>query len=324
MTRSSPRDAPRSGSPLCWATTTTCWWSQLDVTSIEDVKDAARAAVDRFGRIDVLVNNAGSFYAGFFEEISPEDFRAQIETTLFGPVNLTRAVLPVMRAQRSGLVVTISSTAGIEGGEFLSAYAASKFGVEGWMESLAPEVAPFGIRTMLVEPGFFRTELLTPESTQYAHSSIEDYAERTEQTVTAWKGMNGQQGGDPAKLAEALIQLVHRDEQPLRFPAGADAVDTFERRAKALLPRPTPTGTCPATSPTTTPEGSEAQLHRWAPEVTTVTRRRSRSHGAVAAGRLPGDRGRWSAWARVGGWCTRPREARQRHTSKHHQHPPSG
>ena len=208
---------------------------KLDVTSIEDVKDAARAAVDRFGRIDVLVNNAGNFYAGFFEEVSPEDFRAQIETTLFGPVNLTRAVLPVMRAQRSGLVVTISSTAGIEGGEFLSAYAASKFGVEGWMESLAPEVAPFGIRTMLVEPGFFRTELLTPESTQYAHSSIADYAERTEQTVTAWKGMNGRQGGDPAKLAEALIQLVHRDEQPLRFPAGADAVDTFERRAKALL-----------------------------------------------------------------------------------------
>ena len=208
---------------------------RLDVTSIEDVKDAARAAVDRFGRIDVLVNNAGSFYAGFFEEVSPEDFRTQIETTLFGPVNLTRAVLPVMRAQRSGLVVTISSTAGIEGGEFLSAYAASKFGVEGWMESLAPEVAPFGIRTMLVEPGFFRTELLTPESTQYAHSSIEDYAERTAQTVAAWKGMNGQQGGDPAKLAEALIQLVHHDEQPLRFPAGADAVDTFERRAKALL-----------------------------------------------------------------------------------------
>ena len=208
---------------------------KLDVTSIEDVRDAVHAAVDRFDRIDVLVNNAGSFYAGFFEEISPEDFRAQIETTLFGPVNLTRAVLPVMRAQREGLVVTISSTAGIEGGEFLSAYAASKFGVEGWMESLAPEIAPFGIRAMLVEPGFFRTELLTPESTQYAHSSIEDYAERTEQTVTAWKGMNGRQGGDPAKLADALIQLVHRDEQPSRFPAGADAVHTFERRAKAML-----------------------------------------------------------------------------------------
>ena len=208
---------------------------KLDVTNLDDVQTAARAAVDRFGRIDVLVNNAGNFHAGFFEEISPEDFRAQIETTMFGPINLTRAVLPVMRAQRLGLVVTISSTAGIEGGEFLTAYAASKFGVEGWMESLAPEVAPFGIRTMLVEPGFFRTELLTPESTQYANSSIQDYAERTERTVAAWKSMNGQQGGDPAKLADAMVQLAGRDEQPLRFPAGADAVTTFEQRAKALL-----------------------------------------------------------------------------------------
>jgi NAD(P)-dependent dehydrogenase (short-subunit alcohol dehydrogenase family) len=208
---------------------------RLDVTDPGDAESAAQAAVDRFGRIDVLVNNAGNFYAGFFEEISPEDFRAQIETTLFGPVNLTRAVLPVMRAQRSGLVVTISSTAGIVGGEFLTAYAASKFGVEGWTESLAPEIAPFGIRTMLVEPGFFRTELLTPESTQYADPSVEDYAERTEQTVTAWKGMNGQQDGDPAKLADALVQLASRDEQPLRFPAGADAVATLEQKAKDLL-----------------------------------------------------------------------------------------
>jgi NAD(P)-dependent dehydrogenase (short-subunit alcohol dehydrogenase family) len=167
---------------------------KLDVTDPTDAEAAVAAAVDRFGRIDVLVNNAGNFNAGFFEELSPEEFRAQIETTFFGPVNVTRAALPVMRAQRSGLVVTISSTAGLEGGEFTSAYAASKFGVEGWMESLAPEVAPFGIRTMLVEPGFFRTELLTPESTKYAASSIKDYAERTEQTVTAWKGMNGQAG----------------------------------------------------------------------------------------------------------------------------------
>ncbi|HET9563197.1 MAG TPA: SDR family oxidoreductase [Mycobacterium sp.] len=207
---------------------------KLDVTDPADGEAAVAAAVDRFGRIDVLVNNAGNFNAGFFEELSPEEFRAQIETTFFGPVNVTRAALPVMRAQRSGLVVTISSTAGLEGGEFTSAYAASKFGVEGWMESLAPEVAPFGIRTMLVEPGFFRTELLTPESTKYAESSIEDYAERTEQTVTAWKSMNGQQGGDPAKLADALVQLAAQDEPPLRFPAGADAVITFENRAKLL------------------------------------------------------------------------------------------
>ena len=208
---------------------------RLDVTDPGDAKTAVAAAMDRFERIDVLVNNAGNFNAGFFEELSPDEFRAQIETTLFGPVNVTRAALPVMRAQRSGLVVTISSTAGIVGGEFLSAYAASKFGVEGWLESLAPEVAPFGIRTMLVEPGFFRTELLTPESTKYAESSIADYAERTEQTVTAWKSINGQQGGDPAKLAEALVRLAAREDPPLRFPAGADAVTTFENRAKLLL-----------------------------------------------------------------------------------------
>jgi NAD(P)-dependent dehydrogenase (short-subunit alcohol dehydrogenase family) len=208
---------------------------KLDVTDPPDAEAAVKAAVDRFGRIDVLVNNAGNFNAGFFEELSPEEFRAQIETTLFGPVNVTRAVLPVMRDQRSGLLVTISSTAGIVGQEFCTAYAAAKFGVEGWMESLTPELAPFGIRTMLVEPGFFRTELLTPESTKYAESSIEDYAERTKQTVTAWKSMNGQQGGDPAKLANALVQLASQEEPPLRFAAGADAIATVEQKARDLL-----------------------------------------------------------------------------------------
>jgi NAD(P)-dependent dehydrogenase (short-subunit alcohol dehydrogenase family) len=208
---------------------------KLDVTDPADAEAAVKAAVDRFGRIDVLVNNAGNFNAGFFEELSPEEFRAQIETTLFGPVNVTRAVLPVMRDQRSGLLVTISSTAGIVGQEFCTAYAAAKFGVEGWMESLTPELAPFGIRTMLVEPGFFRTELLTPESTKYAESSIEDYAERTKQTVTAWKSMNGQQGGDPAKLANALVQLASQEEPPLRFAAGADAIATVEQKARDLL-----------------------------------------------------------------------------------------
>jgi NAD(P)-dependent dehydrogenase (short-subunit alcohol dehydrogenase family) len=208
---------------------------KLDVTRPEDAKAAVAAAVERFGRIDVLVNNAGNFYAGFFEELSPEDFRAQVETNLFGPVNVTRAVLPVMRARRRGLVVTISSTAGISGQAFVSAYAAAKFGVEGWMESLAPEVAPFGIRTMLVEPGFFRTELLTEESTKYPEPSIDDYAEKTRETVAAWRGMNGLQGGDPAKLAKALIQLAGNSEPPLRWPAGADAVEAVEQKARALL-----------------------------------------------------------------------------------------
>jgi NAD(P)-dependent dehydrogenase (short-subunit alcohol dehydrogenase family) len=208
---------------------------KVDVTDPADAQAAVTAAVERFGRIDVLVNNAGNFYAGFFEEISPQDFRAQVETTLFGPINVTRAVLPVMRAQRSGLVVAISSTAGIVGQEFCTAYAAAKFGVEGWIESLTPEVAPFGIRTMLIEPGFFRTELLSPESTNYAEPSIDDYAERTTQTVAAWNAMNGQQGGDPAKLANALVQLASQDQPPLRFVAGADAVATVEQKAKDLL-----------------------------------------------------------------------------------------
>jgi NAD(P)-dependent dehydrogenase (short-subunit alcohol dehydrogenase family) len=208
---------------------------KLDVTDPADAQAAAQAGVERFGRIDVLVNNAGNFYAGFFEEITPGDFRAQVETTLFGPINVTRAVLPVLRAQRSGLVVAITSTAGIVGQEFCTAYAAAKFGVEGWIESLAPEVAPFGIRTMLVEPGFFRTELLSPESTNYAQPSIEDYAERTTQTVAAWNAMNGQQGGDPAKLATALVQLASQDEPPRRWVAGADAIATVEQKAKDLL-----------------------------------------------------------------------------------------
>ena len=208
---------------------------RLDVTDSASATAATRAAVDRFGRIDVLVNNAGNFYAGFFEEISPEDFRAQIETTLFGPINVTRAVLPVMRAQRSGLVVAISSTAGVVGQEFCTAYAASKFGVEGWIESLTPEVAQFGIRTMLVEPGFFRTELLTPKSTNFAEPTIDDYAERTKQTVAAWQRMNGLQTGDPAKLADALVRLASQDEPPLRFAAGADAVATVEQKARDLL-----------------------------------------------------------------------------------------
>jgi NAD(P)-dependent dehydrogenase (short-subunit alcohol dehydrogenase family) len=208
----------------------------LDVTDTAAARAAVQAAVERFGHLDVLVNNAGSFHAGFFEEMSPQDWRAQIETTLFGPVNVTRAALPQMRAQRAGLVVTVSSTAGIAAeGDFLTAYAASKFGVEGFMEGLAPEVAPFGILTMLVEPGFFRTELLTPASTQFAEPSIAAYADRTQATVDGWRSMNGKQAGDPAKLADALLRVIALDEPPARFAAGADAVEVFERKAQTLL-----------------------------------------------------------------------------------------
>jgi len=208
---------------------------KLDVTSPQDAKAAVDAAVATFGRIDVLVNNAGNFFAGFFEELSPEQVRNQLDTLLFGPMNVTRAALPVMRKQRSGLLLTISSTAGIAGQMFCTAYAAGKFGIEGWMESLAPEVAPFGIHTMLVEPGFFRTELLTNESTTYAPPTIDDYAAQTREIVAAWKSMDGKQGGDPAKLADAIVKLAALEEPPTRFAAGADAVQTFEAKANALL-----------------------------------------------------------------------------------------
>jgi NAD(P)-dependent dehydrogenase (short-subunit alcohol dehydrogenase family) len=208
---------------------------KLDVTRPQDAQAAVKAAVAKFGRIDILVNNAGNFFAGFFEELSPEQVRNQIETLLFGPMNVTRAILPIMRKQRSGLLVTVSSTAGIAGQMFCTAYAAAKFGIEGWMESLAPEIMPFGIRTMLVEPGFFRTELLTEASTIYAQPTIDDYAERTKEIVRAWKSMDGKQTGDPAKLADALVKLVALKEPPTRFAAGTDAMQTFEAKAKTLL-----------------------------------------------------------------------------------------
>jgi NAD(P)-dependent dehydrogenase (short-subunit alcohol dehydrogenase family) len=208
---------------------------RLDVTNPQDAQTAVTSAVEHFGRIDILVNNAGNFFAGFFEELTAAQVRNQIETLLFGPMNVTRAALPVMRHQRSGLVLTISSTAGISGQLFCSAYAAAKFGIEGWMESLTPEVAPFGIRTMLVEPGFFRTELLTKDSTTYAEPTIEDYAEQTKAIVVAWKGMDGKQSGDPAKLAHAIVQLATLQDPPTRFAAGADAVQTFEAKASTLF-----------------------------------------------------------------------------------------
>jgi NAD(P)-dependent dehydrogenase (short-subunit alcohol dehydrogenase family) len=208
---------------------------QLDVTSLASAEAAVRAAVARFGRIDVLVNNAGNFHAGFFEELTPEQIERQLTTSLVGPMNVTRAVLPVMRKQRSGKVVSISSTAGVVGQEFCSAYAASKFGLEGWMESLRFEVEQFGLRTTIVEPGFFRTTLLEKESTTYAELSIDDYAERTAQTRPAWEAMSGKQGGDPAKLAKALVTLVGEEQPPLRWVAGAYAVATVEQKANELL-----------------------------------------------------------------------------------------
>ena len=207
----------------------------LDITDPAASEAAAAAAVERFGRIDVLVNNAGNFYAGYFENVSEKQLRAQMETNFFGPLNVTRAILPVMRAQHSGQVITVTSAAGLMGQEFVAAYAASKFALEGWMESLRFDLAPYGISTMAVEPGFFRTELLVEgASTIWPELEIEDYAARTTETIAAWSSMNGLQGGDPEKLAQALVTLSDSGELPLRFLAGADVMAGVEQNLATI------------------------------------------------------------------------------------------
>jgi NAD(P)-dependent dehydrogenase (short-subunit alcohol dehydrogenase family) len=207
---------------------------KLDVTNRADAETAVRSAVERFGRIDVLVNNAASFYAGYFEELTPEQIDRQLAASLIGPMNVTRAVLPVMRKQHTGQIISISSSAGLSGFEFGTAYSASKFGLEGWMESLHAEIAPFGITTTIVNPGFFRTELLTEQSTNYAKPSIKDYDERRAKQLEFWKAQNGKQSGDPAKLAAALIVVADQQPPPRRFIAGADAIATAEQRVADL------------------------------------------------------------------------------------------
>jgi NAD(P)-dependent dehydrogenase (short-subunit alcohol dehydrogenase family) len=207
---------------------------KLDITKQADANAAVDAAVEKWGRIDVLVNNAANFIAGFFEELTQDEIEQQLQTSLYGPMIVTRSVLPLMRKQGSGYIISISSTAGLTSYEFCSAYSASKFGLEGWMQALQVEVAPFGIQTTIVNPGFFRTELLTEQSTNYANNPLEDYNERREQQMNFWKGANGQQTGDPAKLAKALLTIANGEKPPLRFLAGADAVSTAEHVATTL------------------------------------------------------------------------------------------
>ena len=163
-----------------------------------------------------------------------EEIESQVATSLFGPMKVTKAVLPVMRKQHSGHIISISSTAGLVGYTFCSAYSASKFGIEGWMESLQTEVEQFGITTTIVNPGFFRTELLTEESTKYTENTIGDYDEGRKQQLQFWKGANGQQSGDPAKLAQALLTITDQQHPPQRFLAGADAVGTAEQVVNTL------------------------------------------------------------------------------------------
>ncbi len=207
---------------------------RLDVTSTDDAAAAVAAAVERFGRIDVVVNNAGASFKGYFEEMSPGQVDEQLATNLIGPMNVTRAVLPVMRNQRSGHLIAISSGAGLLGFEYSSVYAASKFGLEGWMNALAQEVAPFGIRTTIVNPGFFRTGLASPESLIWPELSIDDYAERSAAQREWWQAQDGHQSGDPDKLARALMVIASEDPPPERFIAGADVLALAERKIAEL------------------------------------------------------------------------------------------
>lgn len=207
---------------------------KLDITNVSESVTAVQSAIERFGKIDILVNNAANFYAGYFEELSPAQINQQMATNLIGPMNVTRAVLPIMRKQRSGHIISISSVAGLVGQDFCAAYSTSKFALEGWMESLRFDVEPFGIHTTIVEPGFFRTELLEPESTLWAELSIEDYAERTAKTRSMWESMNGTQGGDPFKLAKALVTIANEKQPPLRWVAGADAIEAVEQKILEL------------------------------------------------------------------------------------------
>ncbi|HVO04756.1 MAG TPA: oxidoreductase [Candidatus Cybelea sp.] len=207
----------------------------LDVTDRAAADRAVAAALQRFGAIDVLVNNAGYGHLGFFEEATPEEVKAQFDTNLFGAFNVTWAALPSMRARRQGKIFNLSSIGGLRSQAFGWLYSATKFGLEGFSEGLADELAPFGISVTIVEPGPFRTDFLTPESLRFGGKPIADYDARRAELRRSFEGRNGQQPGDPAKLAEAIVQLAGEAKPPMRFLAGAMAVDVANAKLKGML-----------------------------------------------------------------------------------------
>ncbi|MEV0719626.1 oxidoreductase [Asanoa sp. NPDC050611] len=197
----------------------------LDITSAADTRAAVATVVDRFGSLDVVVNNAGYATTGTIEDFPEDEFRAQVETNLFGVVNVTRAALPVMRRQRSGHFVQVSSVGGRVGGTpGLSAYQTAKFGVAGFSEVLASEVAPLGIKVTVVEPGGIRTGWAAGAAVTSGPTHA-DYAS----TVGAWQdrfaAYSGSEPGDPARMADAILELVHRPAPPRRLVLGNDALD---------------------------------------------------------------------------------------------------
>jgi NAD(P)-dependent dehydrogenase (short-subunit alcohol dehydrogenase family) len=199
--------------------------AQLDVTRSGDARAAVEAAVERFGGIDVLVNNAGYGHLGFFEESTAQDIRAQFDSNVFGLMEVTREVLPAMRGARAGHIFNMSSLAGIRGSAFSSVYCASKFAVEGFSEALAEELAPFGIHVTIVEPGPFRTDFLSRRSLRVGTAALADYDPARDRIRASFEARNGRQAGDPARLACALVALANDPMPPLRFVAGTAASD---------------------------------------------------------------------------------------------------
>jgi len=208
---------------------------EQDVTNVEQTRVAVNAALKRFGTIDVLVNNAGYGHLGYFEETTEQDVQAQFATNVFGLFNVTRAVLPAMRAARSGRIFNLSSLAGVRGNEFASLYCSTKFAVEGFTESLAREVAPFGIFVTIIAPGPFRTDFLSQESLRFGGTPITDYDDRRPKLRSAFEGRSGKQPGDPVKLADAMVRLAGEAQPPMRFVAGAFAFETAEKKYREVL-----------------------------------------------------------------------------------------
>ncbi len=206
----------------------------LDVTSEEQAQRAVVAAIERFGRIDVLVNNAGYSVIGNLESLTTKQIEQQLATNFWGTVHVTRAALPSLRAQRSGHIINVSSMAGVVGFATCTAYAASKFAVEGFTLSLASEVERFGIKCTLVEPGFFRTDLLAPQSVVFGEVPVEGY-DAPEAIKNNWQGYNGTQSGDPAKLGKALVHVAAMASPMKQFYAGSDAVGGITADLRARL-----------------------------------------------------------------------------------------
>ena len=196
----------------------------LDVTSESQAQSAIASTVEKFGRIDVLVNNAGYSVIGNLESLTTAQIKQQLDTNFYGVLYVMRAALPVMRRQRSGRIVNVSSMAGVVGYATCAAYAASKFAVEGLSLSVAQEVERFGIRVTLVEPGFFRTDLLAPQSVVFGETAVDGYD--TPAAIKAqWRAYHHTQAGDPAKLGAAIVKLAAMASPPRQFFAGSDAVN---------------------------------------------------------------------------------------------------